>query len=81
MLHSPVQNKYLEGRWSGCSVPPPVAEKLAHPAPEVGSDQTHAVDQPNVPSSDKVLHGFSFTLHQPTAGLFLCLATKDTAQP
>lgn len=26
MSHSPVYSKYLKGRWSGCSVPPPVAE-------------------------------------------------------
>lgn len=54
---------YLNGRWSGCSVPPPVAEEIMQPAPEVVGHQTHAVDEPNVPACDKVLDGFNFALH------------------
>lgn len=54
-------------------MPPPVAEQTEQPAPEVGGDQTHAVDQPDVPACDKVLHDFNFTLH-PSSVAWLSLS-------
>lgn len=69
---------YLIGRWSRCSESPPVAKKIPQPAPEVGGDHTHAVDQPNVPACDKVLHRFNSTPHLSSiAFLFLSLTTND----
>lgn len=56
---------------------PPIAEYGAKPAPDVGGDHTHPVDQPNVPASDKVLHGFTFTLHPSLIDLLFSLTTKD----
>lgn len=70
--------KYLNGRWSRCSSPRPVAEYITQPVPEVRGNRTHAVDQPNVPACDRVPHDFNFALHPSTlAFLFLSLTTKD----